>query len=151
MIHGTKQKIKELAVQVAEDQGVEIFNIEFLGTGKILLRVIIDKEGGVTLDDCEKFSKRLGALLDIEDPVAGSYTLEISSPGLDRPLKDIKDFEINRGKLARIITTEKIEKQNFFVGHILEINDDCVKLLVYGKEITIPFEKISKARLEIEL
>ncbi|NWF75730.1 MAG: ribosome maturation factor RimP [Nitrospirae bacterium] len=151
MIQETKQKIKELATQVAEEYGVEIFDIELLGTGKILLRVIIDKEGGITLDDCERFSKRLGALLDIEDPIPGSYTLEISSPGLDRPLKNIRDFQISLGKLARIITTEKIENQNFFIGYISEINDDYVKLIVHGKEIKIPFEKISKARLEIEV
>lgn len=147
----TKQKIKELATQVAEEHGVEIFDIELLGTGKILLRVIIDKEGGITLDDCEKFSKSLGALLDIEDPIPGSYTLEISSPGLDRPLKNIRDFQMSLGKLARIITTEKIENQNFFIGYISEINDGYVKLTVHGKEIKIPFEKISKARLEIEV
>lgn len=151
MIQETKQKIKELATQVAEEHGVEIFDIELLGTGKILLRVIIDKEGGITLDECEKFSKSLGALLDIEDPIPGSYTLEISSPGLDRPLKNIRDFQISLGKLARIITTEKIENQNFFIGYISEINDDYVKLIVHGKEIKIPFEKISKARLEIEV
>lgn len=151
MIQKTKQKIKELATQVAEEHGVEIFDIELLGTGKILLRVIIDKEGGITLDDCEKFSKSLGALLDIEDPIPGSYTLEISSPGLDRPLKNIRDFQISLGKLVRIITTEKIENQNFFIGYISEINDDYVKLIVHGKEIKIPFEKISKARLEIEV
>lgn len=151
MIQETKQKIKELATQVAEEHGVEIFDIELLRTGKILLRVIIDKEGGITLDDCEKFSKSLGALLDIEDPIPRSYTLEISSPGLDRPLKNIRDFQISLGKLARIITTEKIENQNFFIGYISEINDDYVKLKVHGKEIKIPFEKISKARLEIEV
>ncbi len=151
MTQETKQKIKELATKVAEEYGVEIFDIEFLGSGKILLRVTIDKEGGVTLDDCEKFSKSFGALLDIEDPIPGSYTLEISSPGLDRPLKTIRDFQVNIGKLTRIITTEKIEKQNFFIGYISEINDDYVKLNIHGKEIKIPFEKISKARLEIEV
>jgi ribosome maturation factor RimP len=145
-----KQKVLNFARQVADEQGVEIFDIELLGKGKLLLRVIIDKQGGVTLNDCERFSKSLGAVLDVENPFPGSYTLEISSPGLDRPLKGIKDFEKNTGKLARIITVEKIENQKFFIGRILEISNDFVKLLINGHKIDIPFDRISKARLEVE-
>jgi ribosome maturation factor RimP len=145
-----KQKVLNFAKQVADEQGVEIFDIELLGKGKLLLRVIIDKEGGVTLNDCERFSKSLGAVLDVENPFPWSYTLEISSPGLDRPLKGIKDFEKNTGKLARIITVEKIENQKFFIGRILEVSNDFVKLLINGRKIDIPFDRISKARLEVE-
>jgi ribosome maturation factor RimP len=146
-----KQKVLRLAKHVADEQGVELFDIELLGKGKLLLRVIIDKEGGVTLDDCERLSKNLGAILDVEDPFPGPYTLEISSPGLDRPLKGIRDFEKNKGKLARIITKEKIENQNFFIGRIIKVESDLIKLLVNDREIDIPFEKISKAKLEVEL
>ncbi|MBI5187773.1 MAG: ribosome maturation factor RimP [Nitrospirae bacterium] len=150
MNNDIKQRVLKLAMQVADEQGVKIFDIELLGKGKLLLRVIIDKEGGVTLDDCERFSRSLEAVLDIEDPVPGSYTLEISSPGLDRPLKGIKDFKRNTGKLARIVTVEKIENQNFFIGRILEVGSDFVRLLINDREIDIPLEKISKARLEVE-
>jgi len=146
-----KQRVLHLAMQIADEQGAEIFDIELLGKRKFLLRVVVDKEGGVTLDDCERFSKSLGAVLDIEDPFPGSYTLEVSSPGLDRPLKSINDFKKNKGKLARIITGEEIENQKFFIGRILEVSNDFVKLLVNKREIDIPFEKISKARLEVEL
>lgn len=145
-----KQKVLNFAKQVADEQGVEIFDIELLGKGKLLLRVIIDKEEGVTLNDCERFSKSLGAVLDVENPFPGSYTLEISSPGLDRPLKGIKDFEKNTGKLTRIVTVEKIENQKFFIGRILEVSNDFVKLLVNERKIDIPFDRISKARLEVE-
>ncbi len=146
-----KQKVLNFAKQVADGQGVEIFDIELLGKGKLLLRVIIDKERGVTLNDCERFSKSLGAVLDVENPFSGSYTLEISSPGLDRPLKGIKDFEKNTGKLVRIVTVEKIENQKFFIGRILEVSNDFVKILVNGRKLDIPFDRISKARLEVEL
>jgi len=146
-----RQKILELAVQVADGQGLEIFDIELLGKGKLLLRVVLDKEGGVTLDDCERFSRSFGALLDVENPVPGSFTLEVSSPGMDRPLKNMNDFEKNRGKLARIVTAEKICNQNFFVGRIAGIDGNIVKLSVNEQEIPIPFDSISKARLEIEL
>lgn len=150
-MEGIKNRVLNLVKQVADEQGVELFDIELLGRGKLLLRVMIDKEGGITLDDCERFSRSFEALLDVEDPIPMSYTLEVSSPGLDRPLKELKDFEKNIGKLARIITIEKIENQNLFIGRILKANSDFLKLLVYGREIDIPFDKISKARLEVEI
>ena len=140
-----------LAKQVADEHGVELFDVELLGRGKVVLRAIIDKEGGVTLDDCERFSKSLSAILDVENPLPHSYTLEVSSPGLDRPLRNVKDFKINSGKLARIITVEKIENQNFFVGRIKDVAHNLVTLTVSNRDIAIPFEKISKAKLEIDL
>jgi ribosome maturation factor RimP len=146
-----RQKVLELAAQVADEQGLEIFDIELLGKGKLLLRVILDKEGGVTLDDCERFSRSFAVLLDVENPVQGSYNLEVSSPGMDRPLKNMKDFEKNMGKLVRIVTAEKIRNQSFFIGRISGIEGSIVKLSVKGHEIPIPFDSISKARLEIEL
>jgi ribosome maturation factor RimP len=146
-----RQKVSELAAQVADEQGLVIFDIELLGKGKLLLRVMLDKEGGVTLDDCERFSKSFAVLLDVENPVPSSYTLEVSSPGMDRPLKNMNDFEKNIGKLARIVTAEKIRNQSFFVGRISGIEGKIVQLSVKGHEIPIPFDSISKARLEIEL
>jgi ribosome maturation factor RimP len=146
-----KQKLAKLAEQVADARGVEIFDIELLGKGKLLLRVLIDKENGVTLDDCEHFSKSFSALLDVENPLQGSYNLEVSSPGMDRPLKRLVDFEKNTGKLARIVTADKIDNQNFFIGRIAGVDKKTVKLMIKEYEMPIPFDKISKARLEIEL
>jgi len=146
-----KQKILEIAKQAADEQGVEIFDIELLGRGKLLLRVMIDKENGVTLDDCESFSKSFSAFLDVEDPISGPYNLEVSSPGLDRPLKSIKDFEKYRDKLVRIVTVEKIDNQNFFIGRIVGVSNNLIRLLVNKREIEIFFDNISKAKLEIEL
>ena len=146
-----RNRVLRLAKDVADEQGVEIFDVELLGRGKLLLRVVIDKEGGVTLNDCERFSRSLEAVLDVEDPIPMSYTLEVSSPGLDRPLRGIKDFEKHKGKLARIVTAEKIENKDLFIGRIIEVRSDFVRLLVEGSEKDIPFDKISKARLEVEL
>ena len=150
-MNNLRQKVLHLAGQVAEGQGVELFDIEILGKGKSLLRIVIDKEDGITLNDCEKFSKSLEALLDVENLITARYTLEVSSPGLDRPLRRFDDFEKNRGKLARIVTGEKIVNQNFFLGRIQEVSDSSIKILVNEQEIVIPFDKISRARLEIEL
>ena len=146
-----KQRIYSLAQQIADDQDLEIFDVELFGKGKLLLRVTVDKEGGVTLDDCERYSRRLGALLDIENPLSQSYTLEVTSPGLDRPLRDIHDFEKNKGKLIRIITSEKVENQNFFIGRIINLSGDTITVDANDREINIPFHSIKKARLEIEL
>ncbi len=146
-----KNDIESRAKRVADEQGLEVFDTELLGRGKLLLRIAIDKEGGVTLDDCERFSKSLGALLDVEDVIHRAYTLEVSSPGLDRPLRNLREFERNKGKLARIVTVEKIGNQNFIVGRIAEVNDGLVTLLVDDRAIDIPYDKITKARLEIEL
>jgi ribosome maturation factor RimP len=146
-----KNKVSRLAKQVAEEQEVELFDIKLSGRDRLLLRVTIDKEGSVTLDDCERFSRSLEAILDVENPIPVSYSLEVSSPGLDRPLRELKDFEKNVGKLARIITVEKIEDQNLFIGRISMVNSKSLRLLVNDREIDIPFEKILRARLEVEL
>lgn len=146
-----KNKVIEIAKQVADELELEIFDISLTGRDRVLLRVTIDKEGGVTLEDCEKFSRNLEAILDVEDPIPVSYTLEVSSPGLDRPLRSMKDFKKNIGKLARIVTFENINNRNLFIGRILKTNSEYIRLLVNGQEIDIPFEKISKARLEVEI
>lgn len=149
-----EEKIRSLAAEVAGDYSFELFDVTIFGRGRrSLVRVSIDKEGGVTLDDCETFSRKLEALMDIEDPIAGPYTLEVSSPGLDRPLKGINDFRKNIGRLIRIVTMETIDSQSFFMGRLEGVNDDSIRLsLSQGRrEIVIPFRSISRAKLEIEL
>ncbi len=142
----------KLARQVADDQRVEVLEVRLLGRGKgALLRVTIDRSGGVTLDDCERFSRSLGLLLDAKDSLQGPYNLEVSSPGLDRPLTILKDFERHKGKLVRIITKDKIDNQNFFLGRIIGITADIIRLDINGEERNIPFDNISRARLEIEI
>lgn len=147
-----EELILKLAGQVAEGQGVEVIGVNLLGSwNRMLLRVTIDKDGGVTLDDCEKFSRNLGSLLEIEDPVQSAYTLEVSSPGLDRPLTTLKDFEGNIGRLVRVITKEKIDNQNFFLGRIIGVVGNIIRLSIDKEEREIFFENISRARLEIEI
>ena len=147
-----RKKITELADSVAGQNAVDIVDVELAGSSrKPLIRIFIDRENGVTLEDCERFSRALSALLDVEDPIPSAYVLEVSSPGLDRPLKKLRDFERSTGKLVRIITREMIEKQNIFRGRITRVEGDAITLLFDDKEIEIPFGQISKARLEIEL
>lgn len=146
-----KDKIIELADSTAGEYGLQIVDVELAGSLKrTTVRVFIDKENGATLDDCEKFSRALSAVLDVEDPIQTSYMLEVSSPGLDRPLKKLRDFERNIGKLIKIITRESINGQNVFIGRIMEIMNENIKLSIdIGNELYIPVEKIVKAKLEI--
>lgn len=147
-----KNKIKKLAETIAEQHAVEVVDIEFAGSSrKPLIRIFLDKENGVTLDDCGRFSRALSALFDVEDPLPMSYILEVSSPGLDRPLKAMKDFQRSIGKLVRIITRARIEEHNTFTGRITGVVGENIILYFDEKEIEIPFDQISKARLEIEL
>jgi ribosome maturation factor RimP len=162
-----RKKIYDLAFRAAEEERLELVNVDMHGMGrKTLLRVTVDKEGGVTIGDCERMSRSFEALLDVEDPIKGAYTLEVSSPGIDRPLTKQKDFEKNIGKLVRIITKEKIGNQTFFTGRITDVGEDWIRLkieepasskkslkkraLEEERDIFIPIHKISKARLEIE-
>lgn len=147
-----KNKIKKLAESIAMQHAVELVDIELVGSsGKPLIRIFIDKENGVTLDECGNFSRALSALFDVEDPISTAYILEVSSPGLDRRLKTLRDFQRSIGKLVRIITSVKIEEQNIFVARITEVDVENIILTLEDKVIKIPFDKISKARLEIEL
>ncbi len=144
-----------MASEVATDEGFELCDLQIQGGGrKTLLRVFIDKDGGVTIADCERMSKNLGALLDVEDPIKTPYMLEVSSPGLDRPLIRQKDFQKNIGKLVRIVTLEKIDNQTFFIGRITDVGENWIRISYDKKgkseDLFIPLEKISKARLEIE-
>lgn len=153
--NATKQKVYELASQAAEDEGLELISVDILGSGKrTLLKVVVDKDGGVTIGDCEKMSRCLEAILDVEDPIKWPYVLEVLSPGLDRPLVKQTDFERNIERLARVITTDKIDNQTFFIGRIIDVGEGWLRLKLgkkgEGKDIFIPMDKISKARLEIE-
>ncbi len=147
------RKIVELAGSISDDYNIKIVDVELAGSmRKPIVRVFIDKEEGVTLEDCEKFNRALSAILDVEDPIQTSYILEVSSPGLDRPLKRSEDFERNIGKKIRIITKEEINRQNFFTGRLREIkNNEIALILEKEKEVNIPINKIAKAKLEIEI
>jgi ribosome maturation factor RimP len=148
-----REKVQGIIEPVINALGVELDDFE-VGKmrGKGLLRVFIDKKEGVTIDDCETVSREIAAVLDVEDPIPYSYVLEVSSPGLDRPLRKPADFKRYKGNTIRVITTDPIDKQTFFVGKILMAGDSEVMLdLPKNNKVTIPYEIISRARLEVEI
>jgi len=143
--------VEGLVTPILESEGLELVDIEFQReTRGWVLRIYIDKEGGVTLNDCTVVSQQLSAILDVEDPIDTPYTLEVSSPGLTRPLKKIKDYERYKGRLVRIKTYQKIEGQKEFKGKLLGLEEDIVSLEIEGKIMSIPLKDIAKANLEYE-
>jgi ribosome maturation factor RimP len=146
-----KEKVMGLANEATAILNVELFDVELKGQrGRMMLRVIIDRDTGVSIKDCEAVSRQLTALLDIEDPIPGSYTLEVTSPGLDRPLRTKEEFEKYLGKKVRVTSKKKIADQAFFVGHIFSVGDDRIVLQLEKKIVEIPYADITKARLEID-
>ena len=149
-----QEKIAMLAESLAEQHGVRVYDVEIVGNARNpFVRVYLDTERGVSLDECAKFSRSLSALIDVEDPMPTAFVLEVSSPGLDRQLKKLKHYEQSRGKLAKVVLKNKsADGQNVFVGRIMDVQGDLVTLTTGdGQNLLIPFDTISRARLEIEL
>jgi len=146
------EKIANILVPIVDDERLELVEIEFKPVNKRwLLRIYIDKEGGVTIDDCAYVSRELARNLDVEDIIMQPYTLEVSSPGLTRPLKKSEDFIRNKGKICRIITREAVAGKNEFMGEIGETVVDKVEIKEKIGIFTIPIYAIKKAHLEFEL
>ena len=152
-INELKNDISKVIEPVISALGIELDDIEFsMMKGKALLRVFIDKESGITIGECEQVSREIEAVLDVEDPIPYSYVLEVSSPGLDRPLKNKKDFKRYSGNIVRVVTHDPVEGETFFVGKLVEAGDDEVALLLpKDRRITIRYDNISRARLEVEV
>jgi ribosome maturation factor RimP len=145
-------KLEELARRAAEPAGVEVAWVEFKSEGpKWFLRVFIDRESGVGLKDCEQVSERLGVILDVEDPIESSYTLEVSSPGLNRPLWKKRDYERFTGRLARIQTAQQFEGRQRFRGRLAGVDMEDVLLDDDERQWRIPLSIIENGRLEVEL
>ncbi|HEY6837525.1 MAG TPA: ribosome maturation factor RimP [Geobacteraceae bacterium] len=148
----------ELADRLLASLGMELVELEYKREGRdMVLRLYIDKEGGITLDDCAAVSRELSEILDVEDFIREHYTLEVSSPGLNRPLKKAADYERYRGRLIKVRTFEPLaddagNKRKTFLGELVGLDAGVVRLhLKEGQHAAIPLEKVAKANLEFEL
>jgi len=148
-----EERVREIAERVTTDHGLELVHAEVAGPeGKPILRVFIDKPGGVTHEDCSKVSLHLGTLLDVEDFIHSAYTLEVSSPGLERGLYKRADYERFSGSMAKMKSRQAINGQRNFRGRILGLEGDEVIFedKTSGK-VSVPLESIVKANLEIDV
>ena len=145
-------KIKALAETLLQEEKMELADMELLREGRgWVLRLFIDKTGGITLDDCASVSRQFGDQLEVEDLIPFRYTLEVSSPGLDRPLKKDQDFLRHIGNQIQVITRSPWEGRSFFKGKMLDYQVSGTLSLAEKKKVwEIPVSLIAKARLVFE-
>ncbi|MDO3376687.1 ribosome maturation factor RimP [Geoalkalibacter halelectricus] len=153
-------QVKELALPVLRDLGFELVDLEFKREGQgWVLRFFIDKPQGLTLDDCAAFSREISLVLDVEDFIHRAYHLEVSSPGLDRPLKSPEDFDRFRGERIKVKTFEKLDPdernhpRKTFTGELLGLEEGRIRIKQLDKKggvVAIPLEAVAKANLDPE-
>ena len=142
-----KARLFELLEPAVEAMGFELADIDAHFGRRGLLRLFIDREGGVTLDDCQRVSEQIGAFLDVEDPLPGSYVLEVSSPGFDRRLRKLAHFERFRGENAKVELRDALDGRRRFTGKLVGVEGSEVLLDVDGELVRLPFGDIAVARL----
>ncbi len=134
--------------------GFELVDVELTRSpGGTLVRLYVDKEGGIGLEDLESVSHEVSAILDAEDPINSSYTLEVSSPGLDRPLNSEADYRRFLGRLVRLSSYEPVDGRRHWTGRLTAFEDGVLEVALEtegGKVARVPFAKISHGRLEVE-
>jgi ribosome maturation factor RimP len=147
------EKVNDIAGRVTNSEGLELVEVELLGEGKgRLLRITIDKPGGVSHSDCELVSHHVGTILDVEDVIpGGSYRLEVSSPGVERRLKGARDFQRFLGKRARVVLREPVEEQRTWEGTLADLSEDVVTLEPQpGQVVRFRLEQVQRANLKFD-
>lgn len=152
MIPTTLDQIQQLAQRVVEAEGMELVEIEFkTGKSRKLLRVFIDKAGGVTVSDCENVSQQLGTLLDVHDLLKDAYILEVSSPGVDRPLKSDRDYQRALGRWVRIYVNGSDQQATPVAGKLVHADQEQIVIDNKGESVVIARDQIQRAHQEIPL
>jgi len=144
-------KIKEIASPICESVGVDLYWVELAGSLKHpIVRIYIDAVDGIGIDDCVAVSQRLSPVLDVEDAIHGSYDLEVSSPGVNRILRDCKDFRVHKGEIAKVKMSEAQDGRRNFKGRIKSCDERVLSLEVDGRDVSLPLSEIDRANLEYE-
>ena len=142
------RRMAEIITPVIEDMGFELVRVRLMSGKSTTLQIMADKpDGGIEVDDCAEISQAIGAVLDVEDPILDEYTLEVSSPGIDRPLTRLKDFEMFEGYEAKIETSEMIDGRHRFKGELAGVEEDEVLINVSEGTIGLKFDWLSDAKL----
>lgn len=145
------EQVEAIIAPVITEQGLELVDVEYVKEGAHwYLRIYIDKEGGVDIDDCSNVSHLVSEVLDKHDPIAQAYMLEVSSPGLERPLKKDEDFERFTGKLVRVLTKEAYQGYKEFTGYLVGLIEDDIVLEYEKERMAIPRAIVDKANLTFE-
>ena len=148
------ETVTDFVLPIAHSEDLNLIDVEFLKEGSDwILRIFLEnKDGDLTIEECEKVSRALSMILDEEDPIDKSYILEVSSPGLERPLKTEEDFERFKGELIAVKTFKKINGQKEFVGTLKDFETEKITLVLKNdKEITIDYSLVARANLTFEI
>ena len=142
-------RVREIATRVAESSGLTLEFVEIGRTGgRRIVKLTIDRESGVNLDDCADFSRRVGAYLEAEDPIPGAYSLEVSSPGLDRRLVRASDYERFRGQNAKVTLGTPLDGRRHFKGRLAGLEGQEILMEIEeGRVVRLPLESVEMARL----
>ena len=142
------ETLKEIIEPVVTGLEYDFWGLEFASQGKYsVLCIYIDSENGITVDDCASVSRQVGAVLDVEDPIKSQFTLEVSSPGMDRPLFTASQFEKYKGHVVELRLTHAFEGRRKFKGQINGLEDGDLLLIVDNEEFVLPVDQIEKANL----
>lgn len=142
------EPLQELIEPVVEGLGFELWGLEYLNQGRhSVLKIYIDSEDGIDVDDCANVSRQVSGLLDVEDPVKGMYTLEVSSPGMDRRLFQLSQYEMFKGAKVKVKLRSSFEGKRKFTGLLCGLEDGDVVLRLGEEEILIPFADIDRAQV----
>jgi len=145
-----REKIEQLIEPVIKDNFLELVQVEVLPGRETWIKIKLDKlSGGINIDECGRYGAMIGALLDTVDFIPGSYNLEVGSPGIDRPLTKLTEYERFKGRKVKMFTHEKVHNDFMLEGKIIETGADTVTLNVKGRNITVNFSNIKKANLDI--
>ncbi|HVC18478.1 MAG TPA: ribosome maturation factor RimP [Vicinamibacterales bacterium] len=153
-----RERVRVAAARVAGTYGLDIFDVQLRREAiGLVVRVFIDRPGpaataeeSVSIEDCARVSRDLSAVLDVEDVLPQAYTLEVSSPGLDRPLRNADDFRRFTGRPAKVVATAAVDGQTAFRGRIEGVEDGAVRLREGSRQHRIPLALIARARLDVE-
>ena len=142
------EQLQALLAPVVEGLGYQCWGIEYVSQGKhSVLRIYIDKEDGILVDDCEAVSRQASAILDVEDPISSEYTLEVSSPGMDRPLFTLEQFAAHAGEQVKIKLRTPFEGRRNFQGLLRGVEEQDVVVQVDNQEFLLPIDSIDKANI----
>lgn len=141
-------ELQALFAPVVEALGCELWGVEYNSQGRYsMLRVYIDKEAGIGVEDCAAVSRQISSILDVEDPISGEYTLEVSSPGVDRPLFTAEQFEAWKGHEAKVVLKVRFENRRNFSGVLNGVKDNEILLVAGEDQYSLPLELIEKANI----
>lgn len=143
------RRVEQLISPAIEAMGYDIVRVQISGNKNVVMQIMAERqdEAGMTVDDCAAISREVSALLDVEDPVGGPYSLEVSSPGIDRPLVKLNDFERYAGFDAKIETTRPVDGRKRFKGTLVGVLDGNVRLRLDAGDIDLPHDEIRNAKL----